>query len=238
MLERFISKYSCGGAAESVTWETDKKSLSTRFISADKNVLGEVKTTEVGFDKGEYSIFDTNTLRAMMGVLDDNIQITVNKVNDSAKSLGFCNPDGSTKTTFVLSDPSVIPSVPALKSIPDFDIEITLDSKFMQTFVKGKNALPDVETFTVVTEDDKTQIVLGYSATQNTNRVAFQAELQEGEGVDREVSFSARYLKEILLANKEAKSGVLKVSNKGLAYVTFDIDGFSVEYYLVEIKLS
>ena len=236
VLERFISKYNLGGAAESVLWNTDKKSLSTKFISDDKNVLGVVSTTEVGFEKGDYAIFDTATLRGMMGVLDEDIQITVNKANDSAKSLGL--RDAATKVTFVLAEPSVIPSVPDIKALPEFAIEIALDTKFMNTFVKGKNALPDVETFTVLTDDDKTQVVLGYSSSQNTNRVAFTVDLSKGDALKREVSFSARYMKDILLANKEARGGTMKVSEKGLSYVSFDVDGFSVEYYLVEIKLS
>jgi len=235
-LERFVSKYSLNSAADSVIWNTTKKTLGTRFISADGNILGEVKTTDVGFEDGDYAIFDTSILRAMMGVLDDNIQVKVNKINDAAKSLEL--KDKSTKTTFVLADPSVIPTVPDIKQLPDFDIEIVLDSKFMQTFVKAKNALPEVETFTVVTTKNKTKVILGYSESQNTNRISFQIELQDGDGMDRDVSFSARYLKEILLANKEAKGGILKISSKGLAYVTFDIEGFTCEYYLVEILLS
>jgi len=236
VLERFIAKYNLGGAAESVIWTTDKKSLGTRFISDDKNVLGIVKTTEVGFEKGDYAIFDTATLRGMMGVLDEDVQVTVNKVESSAKSLGL--RDAATKVTFVLAEPSVIPDVPDVKALPEFAVEVALDSKFMNTFVKGKNALPDVETFTVLTEGDKTQVILGYSSTQNTNRVAFTVDLSSGSGLNREVSFSARYMKDILLANKEARGGTMKVSEKGLSYISFDIDGFTVEYYLVEIKLS
>jgi len=236
ILERFIAKYNLGGAAESVIWTTDKKLLKTRFISDDKNVLGIVSTTDAGFEKGEYAIFDTATLRGELGVLDDDIQVTVNKKNDSAKSLGL--RDAATKVTFVLAEPSVIPAVPDVKALPEFAIEVTLDNKFMNTFVKGKNALPDVETFTVLTEDNKTQIVLGYSATQNTNRIAFTVDLSNGDRLNRAVSFSARYLKDILLANKEARGGTMKVSEKGLSHVSFDIDGFTVEYYLVEIKLS
>jgi len=120
--------------------------------------------------------------------------------------------------------------------LPEFDVEVSLDDKFLNTFVKGKNALPDVETFTVLTEKGETQIILGYSSKANTNRVTFKVELAKGDGLDRPINFSARYMKEILIANKEARGGVLKVSSKGLAYATFDLDGFEVDYYLVEIQ--
>ena len=234
ILDRFIAKYNLAGAAESVTWVTDSDTLKTKFISDDKNVLGLVSTKEVTFDTGEYSVYDTAQLRSLMGVLDEDINIKVNKKGEKVTSLGL--RDATTKTTFVLAKPEVIPDVPELKVLPDFDITLKLDERFLQTFVKGKNALPDVETFTVITDGDKTEVVLGYSSKTNTNRVAFKVELESGEGLERPINFSARYMKEILLANKEARGGSLKISSKGLAHCTFDLDGFGVDYYLVEIK--
>lgn len=234
ILERFIAKYSLGGAAESVLWTTTKKSLETKFISDDKNVLGIISTTEGTFEAGEYGVYDTAQLNSLMGVLDDDVQVKVNKANGKVVSLQL--RDSATKVTFMLSDKSVIPDVPDLKTLPPFDIEIVLDTKFMNTFVKGKNALAEVETFTVLTTDDKTQVVIGYSPTINTNRVAFNVELLKGKELDRAINFSARYMKDILLANREATKGVLKISSKGLAFVTFEIEGFEAAYYLVEIQ--
>ena len=234
VLERFIAKYNLSGAAESVSWVTEADTLKTRFISDDKNVLGLVSTSEATFDEGEYSVYDTTNLRGLMGVLDEDIQVKVNKKGAKVTSLGL--RDAVTKVTFVLAKPEVIPDVPDLKQLPDFDLEVNLDDKFLNTFVKGKNALPDVETFTVITEKGETQIILGYSSKANTNRVAFKVELTKGEGLERPINFSARYMKEILVANKEARGGVLKISSKGLAHATFDLDGFDVDYYLVEIQ--
>ena len=197
-------------------------------------MLGIIKTTEATFEPGEYSIYDTTNLRGLLACLEEDISVNVNKKSGKNTSLGL--RDASTKVTFVLAKPEVIPDVPDLKQLPDFDLEVTLDDKFLNTFVKGKNALPDVETFTVITEKGKTQIILGYSSKANTNRVAFNVELAKGDGLDRPINFSARYMKEILVANKEARGGTLKVSSKGLAYATFDLDGFEVDYYLVEIQ--
>ena len=238
ILERFVAKYNLGGAAESVSWVTDSKELSTRFISDDKNVLGEVRTTEADFEEGEYSIYDTTNLKGLMSVLDDDIEISVNRRGDKATSLGI--RDKSTKVTYVLAKPEVIPDVPGLKNMPDYQadgaVTLKLDQRFINTFVKGKNALPDVETFTVITEDGVTQIILGYSPKTNTNRVAFDVELSHGDELERPIQFSARYMKEILLSNKEAKGGLLEISPKGLAHCTFELEGFTVDYYLVEIK--
>ncbi len=233
-LERFIAKYNLAGAAEAVTWVTDDDSLSTGFISDDKNVLGLVRAEGITFENGEYSVYDTANLRALMGVLDEDVQVKVNKRAEKAMSLQL--RDSSSKVTFVLAKPEAIPDVPALKQLPEFDLTVTLDERFLHTFVKGKNALPDVETFTVVTDGGDTSIVIGYSKKLNQNQVTLKVDLAEGTGTSRPINFSARYMKEILLANKEARGGTLKISDKGLAHVTFDLDGFTVEYYLVEIQ--
>ena len=238
ILERFVAKYNLGGAAESVLWSTDAGGLKTRFISDDKNVLGVVETTKASFEEGEYSIYDTANLRGLMSVLDDDIEVKVNKRGKKITSLGL--RDKSTKVTYVLAKPEVIPDVPGLKNLPDYQADgaviLKLDERFLTTFVKGKNALPDVETFTVITEDGDTKIILGYSSKTNTNRVAFTVDLESGDALERPVQFSAKYMKEILLSNKEAEGGLLRVSPAGLAHCTFDLKGFVVDYYLVEIK--
>jgi hypothetical protein len=50
------------------------------------------------------------------------------------------------------------------------------------------------------------------------------------------ISFSAKYLKEILMANKGSKSATLKIASAGLAYCSFERDGLVSKYFLVEIK--
>jgi hypothetical protein len=43
-------------------------------------------------------------------------------------------------------------------------------------------------------------------------------------------------LKEILVANKEAKDATLKISSDGLAHISFEVDGYKSDYYLVQIQ--
>jgi hypothetical protein len=101
-------------------------------------------------------------------------------------------------------------------------------------FIKAKGALSDIDTFTVFTEGGDLKMAIGYSSI-STNRVTFTA-TKGFEGEVKPISFSAKYLKEILTANKEATSAKLKVSTDGLANVQFQIDDFICKYYLVEIS--
>jgi hypothetical protein len=231
--ERFISKYNLGGSCESVLYAVDGESLSTRAISDDKNVLCEIVGPSMGLQDGSYAVYETAKLRSLLGVLGEQLSVTPKK--SSGKTVGLQFSDKSTEVTFVLADASVIPTVPDLKKLPPFDMTIVMDEQFITTFVKAKGALSDVETFTVISdgEGNTASVILGHSSL-NTNRVKIGVNTKEAVEV-KAISFSAKYLREILVANKEAKVGELQISSKGLAKTTFVSDGITSTYYLVQI---
>jgi len=209
-LEKFISKYNLGGSCESVLWKSDGTDITVKCISDDKNVLGIITVKDAKLDEGDYGIFDTKQLSSMLSVLGDGITITTKKKNDKVSAIHLT--DSNAKVDYVLADTAVIPAAPELKQLPSFDVEIKLDQKVMNTFLKAKGALSDVETFTVISDGSTAQIILGYS-DMNTNRITIDVETTKNAKLSP-TNFSARYLKEIIAANKEAASGVLKVSSK------------------------
>lgn len=231
--ERFISKYNLGGTCESVTYIVAGSLASTRAISDDKNVLCEVSGPSFGFSEGSYAVYDTTKLRSLLGVLGENLTVTAKKSSD--KVIGVTFNDGSTDATFVLADESVIPSVPELKKLPPFEMELSMNEHFVTTFIKAKSALSEVETFTVTStgEGNTADVILGYSS-MNTNRVTIKADTQSPVSLSP-IAFSAKYLREILVANKDAKGGTLEISSKGLARTSFTVDNIKSTYYLVQI---
>lgn len=232
--EKFISKYNLGGSCESVTFKSNGKTLTVRSISDDKNVLGEVEFQGALFPEGEFGVYETKKLRSILSVLEENLVIT--SVSNNDKITGLNLTDGDTKATFVLADTSVIPAVPELKKLPPVDFTITLDEKFVNTFIKAKSALNDVDTFAVMSDGQSSTatVVIGYS-NLNTNRISVTATTDVAVEV-APINFSAKYFREILVANKEAKNGKLEVSSKGLAKATFEADNISTVYYLVQEK--
>jgi len=233
-LSRFISKYNLAGLVESVQWNSENKTLSTRFISDDKTVLGLVTLNEFEFEDSSIGVYNTNTLKSLLNVLGNDVNLTLKKVDEKPISLSLTSD--STSVQYQLADLAVIPNVPELKQLPEFNITIDMDSNFIEKFIKAKSALSDIDNFTVLSEKGKLKIVIGYSNI-NTNRV----ELVVNDNFDGEVkpiSFSAKYFKEILSANKEANKATLAVSKDGLSHVEFAVDGFTSSYYLVEVQLS
>ena len=229
-LLKFIQKYSLGGLIESVAWNAEGTKLSVRFISDDKTLLGEVDFNAFTSNPFSVGIYTTSLLKNMIGVLDNDLILKVDKAGEKSVSLKLSSDE--TETSYQLADLGVIPPVPDLKQLPDFNIDIEMASTMIDKFIKAKGALSDVDTFTVFTEGGDLKMAIGYSSI-STNRVTFTC--QKGfTGEIKPISFSAKYLKEILTANKEATSAKLSVSTDGLSHVGFQIDDFVCKYYLVE----
>ena len=69
-LTRFINKYYLNGTVNSVVLKTnaDRKQLSTRFISGDKTLLGEMSMDNWDFETSEIGIYSTDQLIKLLGV--------------------------------------------------------------------------------------------------------------------------------------------------------------------------
>jgi hypothetical protein len=223
----FINRYNLGGEVESVMVKSEGTNLSVRMISDDKTLLGDVSVSGTDFPNGEFGIYTTSQLKGLLSVLDNTI-----KVEEVTGALKFS--DNGTKMQYMLAAPSVIPSVPDLKALPPFNVEITLNDEFVNKFIKSKGALADADTFTFTCKDNKGEIILGYSSI-NSNRISISVDCK-CDGDTDPIAFSAKYLKAILLANKGSNTSSLQISSQGLAKLAFTDGDFVSNYYLVEIK--
>ena len=231
-LTRFIDKYHLGGNVNAVVINSKGDTLTTRFITGDKALLGELEMNSWSFQDTELGVYDTEQLSRLLGVLDDDVTLNLTQSGDKAIALEIS--DQYSKVNFMLSDKSVINQPPPLKGIPEFQVSIKVDSNFIQRFISGKSALPDTDTFTVITSDDGVKLVIGYSSI-NTNRVTIPVETETYEDIDK-VSFNANLFKDVLVANKECETATLEVSEKGLSKINFKVDQYDATYYLVAVQ--
>jgi len=231
-LTRFIDKYHLGGNVNAVVINSKGDTLSTRFITGDKSLLGELEMNSWNFQDAELGVYDTEQLSRLLGVLDDDVTLNLTQSGDKAIALEIS--DQYSKVNFMLSDKSVINQPPPLKGIPEFQLKIKVDTNFITRFISGKSALPDTDTFTVITSNDEVKLVIGYSSI-NTNRVTIPVETETYEDIEK-VSFNANLFKDVLVANKECETATLEVSEKGLSRINFKVDQYDVTYYLVAVQ--
>ena len=231
-LDTFIQKYNLGGNVNSVKWESSGDTLSTRFISPDKSLLGELTLSKQTLPEFEVGVYDTPLLSKMLGTLADSIDFSlITPPSDDEQPVAFHLTDSVISADYVLAAIGVIPDVPELKNIPEFNTLVNIDSQFINSFIRGKGALADVDTFAINPVDGGVEFVIGYSDI-NSNRISIKAQSGAVNMTDS-IVFNANLFKELLNANKECSKAVLQVSSSGLAHIEFRIDDFNVKYYLV-----
>jgi len=232
-LDTFIQKYNLGGNVNSVKWNSDGGILSTRFISPDKSLLGELTLVKQTLPEFEVGVYDTLLLSRMLGTLADTVDFTLTKVDNTPVAFHFT--DSIMSADYVLAAIGVIPDVPELKKVPEFNTLVNIDNQFINSFIRGKSALADIEHFAVNPIDGGLEFVIGYSDI-NSNRISIKT--QSGAvAMTEPIVFNANLFKEVLSANKECSKAILQISNKGLAHIEFSVDDFNAKYWLVSQKV-
>ena len=230
-LVRFINKYYLNGIADSVVLKSNssEQKLVTRFVSSDKTLLGIIQLDRWNFEDANIGVYTTEQLLKLLSVLDEDINVSITKSGD--KTISMKISDSLSSVNYMLSDPSIINEPPQLQNIPNFELSINVTPSVINKFISGKSALQDTTTFTVITDETSTKLVIGYSSV-NTNRVTIPVITSDFTSIDN-VSFNAEYFSQILLANKECESAFLQISSEGLAKINFKIDDYKSTYWLV-----
>ncbi len=231
LLERFINKYSLGDSVQSVILTIKDNVLTTEFITPEKSLLGKLALNDFQFEDIELGIYNTAQFSRMLNVLGEDVKLNVLRSEDTAISVKL--EDVNASINYMLSDKTVIPQVPEMKNVPEFQLTLEIDSNFVSRFIASKNALTDKETFTIVTDKDRESCdcILGYSSI-NSDRITIPVNVDQFNDMDL-LSFNADLFGKILQANKECSKGKLEISAQGLARVTFKVDNYHAVYNLV-----
>ena len=228
-LNTFIQKYNLGGNVNSVKWTSDGTKLSTRFISGDKSLLGVLELDKQSLPTFDVGVYDTAQLQKMLNVMMDSIDLTLTEVEGNP--VAFHMKDSNKSSDYVLAALGVIPDVPELKKLPEFDTLVTLDAQFMDSFIKGNSSLADVDHFAVKPVNGGVEFVIGYS-DMNSNRISIKVN-SGAVSLDKEINFNANLFSQILSCNKECSKAELQISSTGLSHIEFKVDDFVAKYWLV-----
>ncbi len=227
-----IEKYNLSGTVESVKWVMENNQAKIEFVSDDKSLIGTTELNKLELEDGEFGVFNTSDLTKMLSALDDDIKIEPIKIADKFRNLKIS--DKTFKMNYVLSDIAIIPPAPVLKTLPDFEVKVSIDREFIDKFIKAKNAISDAQSFAIQSQGDDTIFTIGYSE-QNTNRTAFKVSCQSSNDVGP-LLFGIEYMKNILVANKDADKGSVEVSSKGLMRIQFENKLYKSTYFLVKLQ--
>ena len=229
VISNIVSKYSLGNHIEQVKWIIEDKKLNINFINDSKNLVGFIKyNKDIGLKDGNYGIFNTSQLIKCLNILDGDILV---EANTSKLNLA----DTNYEIRFSLADPAVIPSVPSITNPSQFSVSFDINDEFITRFVKSKDALSELDTFTVETRDGFNGEELVFTVGTNiTNTIEFTVENATINESFEAVPFDSNLLKEILKANRTYHSGEIRISKNGLLDAHFNCgDDLNTGYYLV-----
>ncbi len=236
----FIKKYSLGKTIEKCRWISNakNKTLKTSVSSDAKNLLVDITLSNwEGFGDAEIGIGDTSKFkRELSGILGDDISFVINYNDAKTRIINIDVLDGENVGTFITSDLDTISPSSALKNTPKYDVEIIFDNDLKERFLKAKQALPDVDGFTVLmNKKGVLEMIVGYSNI-NSSRYSFKVKTNDKkDSVDEPLHFSGTFLQEILSANSECGDSTLFVSNAGIASIEFKTGDFICKYHLTSI---
>ena len=229
VISDIVSKYSLGNNIEKVKWVITDNKFSINFINDSKNLVGYIDyRKDIGLKPGDYGIFNTSQLVKCLNILDGDILVdaTTSKLNMA---------DTNYDIKFNLADPAVIPNVPSIEDSDDWSVSFSVSDEFITRFVKSKDALSELDTFTIETRDGFNGEELVFTVGTNiTNTIEFTVENTTINESFEAVPFDSNLLKEILKANRTYHSGEIRINKKGLldAHLHHGDDLYT-GYYLV-----
>ena len=211
VISDIVSKYSLGNNIEKVKWVITDDKFHINFINDSKNLVGYVEyRKDIGLKPGDYGIFNTSQLIKCLNILDGDILVdaTTSKLN-----LADTNYD----IKFNLADPAVIPNVPEVNHSHESSVSFEVNDEFITRFVKSKDALSELDTFTIETKDGFNGEELVFTVGTNiTNTIEFTVENATINESFESIPFDSNLMKEILKANRDYHSGEIRINKKGL----------------------
>ena len=233
VISDIVSKYSLGNSIEKVKWVITDEKLIIHFINDSKNLVGYVDYRKnIGLKPGDYGIFNTSQLVKCLNILDGDIL-----VDSTSAKLNMA--DTSYEIKFNLADPAVIPDVPDVSSNADeWSVSFQANDEFITRFVKSKDALSELDIFTIETREgfngEELVFTVGTSITNTIEFTVENATINESFGP---VPFDSNLMKEILKANRDYNSGEIRINKKGLLDAHFHCgDDLYTGYYLVRLQ--
>ncbi len=230
-ITRFIEKYFLVGLVENALWDVKNNVLTTRVDGDGTSFKAMVAMKEFDVEDCQLPVYDTDKLTKLFSVLESDVTLNVQKMDDTPIAVNAKDKD--TTITFNLADKDIIPVSGPLKVEPEWTGEFKMDSSAANKFINGCGALSDSVHFTFITTDS-VQIVLNYEKNRNVDKVSIPMTTITNDGIE-ELSFASQHLRNMLVANKDAESINIKVSNDGIMEVKCVGSDFMSTYFLLPL---
>ena len=233
-LEDVIEKYHLGGLVERIKIEIKDKTLTTKFISNGKNLVGIIEAPNIELKDCEFGVYDTSQLLKLIGITDSFLTLDVETKGKITNKLLIA--DNEYNLEYALADIMLTPAVPTIEE-PEYTMVASVDTEFINKFLKAKKAL-DTTVFTVeqgYDVEEKPAIKFTLGGTEGyTNKINFTLQTTVSSIPGVVIKFPINEFSEILAANKDLTNGTLSINEEGLLKIDFtNEEGVKTSYLLV-----
>jgi hypothetical protein len=233
-LEDVIEKYYLNGLVERVKITIKDKVLSTKFISAQKNLVGTVEAPSIELDDCEFGVYDTTQLLKLINITDNFLVVNVEKQGKIANKLLIA--DNEYNLEYALADTMLTPAVPTIDE-PQYQMVADVDSDFITKFLKAGKAL-GTDIFVVeqsINTDNESAVKFTLGGTEgHTNKINFTLKTTTSSIPGVLIKFPLPEFSAILAANKIFSKGELFINEEGLLKIQFiNEEGVKTSYLLV-----
>ena len=231
-LQGFINKYYLK-MNEQVVWSFKDNILSVDFTTPSKDVIGNVRCEDIGFEDIDLPIFNTKKVQSLVDLCEGEILMEVEKTNKIPTKLKIS--DEKFNTVYALADALLIPRVGSVNE-PPYDVELELTSEDVFNLVKARSAMSETANLIMSTTKDLDgdpvcEVILGEEGGHE-NKISYQLRGVINE-IGVKVPFDLDKFRDILNVNKNSDEGLIQLSSKGLMKLTFKTGKITSTYYMI-----
>jgi hypothetical protein len=246
VLERFINKYRLNGLIDSAVWIVSKGMLRVSAVNwgnQPRAVVADVTFRNFdSCDEVQIGVSDPKKVLALLNAIrSEHVSFDTIKYSSGDVAVVVFS-DGERRAEYVAANPKNMGSIPVIKNIPPWNCSIVLDDKFNQWFLGVFKMLKDqTALFTVLNSNrtGKLEAVFSYTEKGNSDTMSFRPNtVNNMNAVKAPLCFSSWGLSEVLKANLEFRNPILKVSDSGLASISFSEKDLDSEYYFSRIAVN
>ena len=234
-LQSIISKYYLNGLVQSVRWLTESGKLSISFVSENKDICGDLICDSSPVEDSEIAIFDTAQLNKLISVTNGELLLTLEKQHKIFSKMHI--QDMSFNVAYSLADTLLVPKRGVIEFPNNYDVVIDLNSEIVNSFIKAKSALTDINDVLISTEEDPDKGKVVEFAFGDLNNFSNKIKYIIDENVEikneLKLPFNSDSFKNILSANKDLESGKLSLTEDGFMKLEFQSEDIKTLYYLV-----
>lgn len=238
-LQSIINKYYLNGLNETVKWEIKDKTLTIKFASPTREMIGEVSCDNFKLEDSAIGISNTTQLLKLIGITSSELLLSYVKNNKQFVKLIIS--DTQFTVDYALADILTIPKAGSYTGPDEFNLVTELTEEHITALIKAKSALPE-STIVIFQQsfslDNDFQVELVFGGDiEYANKVSYCLTNFEQNNVstDFRLGFSSELLKEILTVNRNSVKTKMSLNLEGLMKLEFlTSEGIKSTYYIVK----